>query len=87
MTHYKPKCLLLFHAKYFQNYKNTFKISHFYDSTHYLLNIDNNTVCCQPCQHCTDTLVHCFVPIIKNEDFTLVVMAVISFLPPSTTSE
>ncbi len=77
MTHYKPKSLLLFHAKYFR----------FYYNTHYLLNIYNNTVYCQPCQHFTDTLVHRFVPIVKNEDFTLVVMAIISFLTSSTTSE
>jgi hypothetical protein len=87
MTHYKLKSLLLFNEKYFQNTKTPFKISRFYYNTHYLLQNYNNTVYCQPCQHSTDTLVHRFVPIIKNEDFTIVVMAIISFLPSSTTSK
>ena len=55
------------------------KISRFYYYTHYVLNINNKTIYCQPCQHFTNTLVHCFVPIImiNNEDFTLLVMAVV----------
>jgi hypothetical protein len=43
--------------------KTMFKISRFYHNTHYLLNIYNNTVYRQPCQHFTNTLVHRFVPI------------------------
>jgi hypothetical protein len=61
-------------------------ISLFYYNTHYVLNIYNNTVYCSPCQDFTDTLVHRFVTIIKNEDFTLLVMVYISFLPSSSTT-
>ncbi len=62
------------------------KVLNFYDNTHFLLNIYNNTVYCQPCLHFADPLVHRFVPIIKNEDFTLVFMAIISFLSSSKIS-
>ena len=81
----KPSNATTWHHSSFT--KTPFKISCFYCNTYYLLNIYNNTIYCQPCQHFTDTLVHRFVPIIKYEDFTLVVMTIISFLPSSTTAE
>ena len=87
MTHYKLKSLLLFNEKYFQNTKTPFKISRFYYNTHYLLNIYKNTDYCQPYQHFTAETHWYTVPIIKKEDFTIVVMAIISFLPSSTTSK
>ena len=48
-------------------------------------NIYNNPIYRQPCQFSTDTLVHRFVPIIKNEDRILVAMAIISFHASSST--
>ncbi len=48
-------------------------------------NIYNNPIYRQPCQFSTDTLVHRFVPIIKNEDCILIAMAIISFHALSST--
>jgi hypothetical protein len=48
-------------------------------------NIYNNPIYRQPCQLSTDTLVHRFVPIIKNEDCILIAIAIISFHALSST--
>ena len=43
-------------------------MSHFYYNILLISNIYNNPIYRQPCQFSTDTLVHHFVPIIKNAD-------------------
>jgi hypothetical protein len=88
ITRYIPKAFCNFTKNTFKSTKTPFKISHFYYNTAYsVFNIYKNTIYCHPCQHFTDTLVHHFIPIIKNEDYTLVVMATILFLPSSTNSD
>jgi hypothetical protein len=87
----KKFSLLLFHAKCIilsklQKYPSRLLL--FTTTlTPYSIKVYNNTIYCQPCQDFIYTLVPRFVPIIKNECVTLVVMAIVSFLPSSTTSD
>ncbi len=77
---------MLFHAKNFKITKTPTSLSFFTIAPTIFSNIYNNTVYRQPCQVFTDTLVHRFVPIIKINHFAMVAMAIVLFLPSSSTS-